>query len=239
MPLLNSVLVDSDRNAPSHGPIEKIKRRNPSLPIQKVAVGGGSLGVLRRKIIMDIIEACGGVYSGVKELAAPPATAWKKQNRTGRPDSRTVQTAFKYLVATGKLRQLTFSFSANGLMVTRTMATTTDISPTDQKVKDIQKNMISSYPSFYFPPEVDHSVDSRHQASYLATYGRNKSMNNLEIENGRQVQLQYKPGFDIHFEQQQQRAEMREEESRARRLEFEAIRFAETGLQVRKMYSVI
>lgn len=239
-PLLNlvpeSVNVDlHNKKAASHGSIGRIKKRSPALPIQKVAVGGGSLGVLRRKIIMDIVEACGGVYSGAKELVTPFATAWTKQNRPGKPDARTVQTAYKYLVGSGKLRQLTFSFKdAKGLMIIRTMATTADISPTDQKVKDIQKNIISSHPSFYFPSEVNHSEESRHQISYSATYGRNKSINDLELEKDQQVQLQYKPGFDIRFEEQQQRAEMREEASKANRLEFEATRFAETGLWVRK-----
>lgn len=218
----------------SSSSLQRTRKRNASHPITRVALGGGSVGVLRRKIIMDIVESCGGVYSSPKELVAPFVTAWTKQNKPGRPDSRTVQTAFNYLVGSGKLRQLTFSFmNSKGVMITSSMATTTDVRPTDPKVKDMQRNMISSYPNPFFPPEVDYSEESRLEPSFFTNSGRDNSINGLELESEHQVQLQYKPGFDVRLEQQQLRAQMREEESKAMRLEFEAARLAESGLLVR------
>lgn len=206
-----------------------------STSFRQVAAGGGSVGVLRRKIIMDIIESCGGVYPGVRELLSPFVTAWMKLDRSGRPDARTVQTAFNYLVCQScKLRAVTFTFrTAKGLMVTKTMATLTDISPTDQKVKDMQQNMIAAYPAYYFPPEAELSEETRSSGSYLTRYGRHTSVKDLEFEKDNQVQLQHKPAFDVRLEQKQARAEMRSELSKTRHMEARAVRLAETGLLVR------
>lgn len=213
----------------------RTRKTYQSTSFRQVAAGGGSVGVLRRKIIMDIIESCGGVYPGVRELLSPFVTAWMKLDRSGRPDGRTVQTAFNYLVCQScKLRTVTFTFrTAKGVMVTKTMATLSDISPTDQKVKDMQQNIISAYPGYYFPPEAEFTEETRSSGSYLTRYGRHTSVKDLEFEQEDQVQLQHKPAFDLRFEEKQAKAELRSELSRTKDMEARAARLAETGLWVR------
>ncbi|MCJ1465758.1 RNA polymerase III transcription initiation factor complex subunit [Pseudocyphellaria aurata] len=225
--------LGSDSCTPSKEvPNTRTRKAYQSTSFRQVAAGGGSVGVLRRKIIMDIIESCGGVYPGVRELLSPFVTAWMKLDRSGRPDARTVQTAFNYLVCQScKLRAVTFTFrTAKGVMVTKTMATLTHISPTDQKVKDMQQNMIAAYPAYYFPAEAELSEETKSSGSYLTRYGRHTSVKDLEFEKDNQVQLQHKPAFDLRLEQKQARAEMRSELSKARHREARAIRLAETGL---------
>lgn len=228
--------IGSDSSTPSKV-VSNTRTRKvyQSTSFRQVAAGGGSVGVLRRKIIMDIIESCGGVYPGVRELLSPFVTAWMKLDRSGRPDARTVQTAFNYLVCQAcKLRTVTFTFrTAKGLLVTKTMATLNNISPTDQKVKDMQQNIISTYPGYYFPPEAEFSEETRSSGSYLSRYGRHTSVKDLEFEKEDQVQLQHKPAFDVRLEQKQARAEMRSELSKMKNMEARAVRLAETGLLVR------
>lgn len=228
--------IGSDLSTPSKAVSStRTRKLYQSTSLRQVAAGGGSVGVLRRKIIMDIIESCGGVYPGVRELLSPFTTAWMKLDRSGRPDARTVQTAFNYLVSQScKLRPVTFSFkTAKGVMVTKTLATLIDISPTDPKVIDMQKNIASAYPGYYFPPEAEFTEETRSSGSYLTRYGRHTSVKDLEFEKEDQVQLQHKPAFDVRLEQKQARAEMRSELSKAKNMEARAARLAETGLLVR------
>lgn len=228
--------IGSDSSTPSKEVSNpRIRKVYQSTSLRHFAAGGGSVGVLRRKIIMDIIESCGGVYPGVRELLSPFVTAWMKLDRRGRPDAKTVQTAFNYLVCQAcKLRTVTFTFkTAKGVMVTKSMATLIDISPTDQKVKDMQQNIISAYPGYYFPPEAEFTEETRSSGSYLTRYGRHTSVKDLEFEKEDQVQLQHKPAFDVRLEQKQARAEMRSELSKTRNMEARAVRLAETGLLVR------
>lgn len=231
--------IDSDSSTGSKEVSNTRTRKTyQSTSFRQVAAGGGSVGVMRRKIIMNIIESCGGVYPGVRELLSPFVTAWMKLEKSGRPDARTVQTAFNYLVCQScKLRAVTFTFrTAKGVMVTKTMATLMDISPTDQKVKDMQQNIISAYPAYYFPPEAEFTEETRSSGSYLARYGRHTSVKDLEFEKEDQVQLQHKPTFDLRLEQKQARAEMRSELSKTRNMEARALRLAETGLLVRMQF---
>ncbi|MCJ1431350.1 hypothetical protein MMC27_000701 [Xylographa pallens] len=126
--------------------------------IVKVATTGGSVAILRRKIIMEIIEQCGGVFPGDREIWLPFCDVWKSRIGGGKPDHRTVLAAIKYLVDNGKLRKLKFTFSHEGVATTRSIVTSPNISPTDPKVKDLQEKMInhvdtSSRPKPYIPEE--------------------------------------------------------------------------------------
>ena len=191
----------------------KAPKKRPEF-VKPIGAARGSMGVLRRKIIMDIVQTCGGIYPGARELMPPFYTAWMKLQKLGKPDPRTLQTAFAHLVQSGKLKQITFSFRcAKGSMVTRTMATLMDISPTDQRVKDMQKHIKDSWPIMYLPPQAEYTEESRTDQSYVAIYGRQK---NIGYETQEQVQLEHKFMFDIRYEEQQAKYEMRDGERQAR-----------------------
>ena len=213
---LNTVSPERKQNLPNEL-TNGSPRKTTSLGVRALTTTGGSIGMLRRKIIMDIVEICGGVYSGHRELSAPFITAWMKQNRTGKPDSRTVYAAYRSLINSGKLRELVFSFqTSQGLMVTKSMITLIDVDPEGPKVKEIQKNMIELYPQHFYPKEADVFEEARNPMYFPSKWGTNRVSADLEIDHETEVRLQHKPGFVIRRENQEAAAEIRRQEKEAR-----------------------
>lgn len=205
--------------------------RRPAF-IQPVTMSGGSMGVLRRKIIMEIVETCGGVFPGVRELLLPFITAWYKLDKTGKPDARTLQTALNYLVGSAKIRQITFTFQTNkGLMITRTMLALAEISPSDWKVKDMQKKIEESHPSIYLPPEAEFDEALRTDQSYVAIYGRHK------IVQETQEPIQMKTMYAYDFKNEAQAAKY-DERLKLKKAGERATPIAQTGIWVRQMLSL-
>ncbi|KAL1965751.1 hypothetical protein VTN77DRAFT_5251 [Rasamsonia byssochlamydoides] len=158
---------------------------------------GGSVAVLRRKIIMDVVEKSGGAFPFGTELWYPFVTAWMKTKYTEKPDFRTVRSTAKHLIDAGKLRQLTFSGKdSKGVMVTKSIITKPEISPNDPIVKDLQHKMLTSEARFYIPPgpEVDPRISKSSRGAPSRTFG---SMAKLPFEPGVTVQLHQKPAFVV------------------------------------------
>lgn len=205
--------------------------RRPAF-IKPVTMTGGSMGVLRRKIIMEIIGTCGGVFPGVRELLLPFITAWHKLDKTGKPDARTLQTALNYLVGSAKIRQITFTFQTNkGLMVTRTMLALAEIGPSDLKVKDMQRKIEEIYPSIYLPPEAEFDEGLRTDQSYVAIYGRHKVVQET------QEPIQMKTMYAYDFKNQAQAAKY-DERLRLKTARESATQISQTGIWVRKLLSL-
>ena len=179
------------------------KKRSEAKPMAKLPLSGGSIGFLRRKIIMDIVQNCGGVFPSDRELVYPFIYAWQKDGKPGTPERNTVTAACKSLYASGKLRQLYFSFKdKKGLMVTKPMMTVPEISPTDPKVKLVQQKIIDLYPRAYIPDEAEISEDMRIKLSTNPVYGTNRTFPNLEIDHESRVQLHHKPQYVQRIESQ-------------------------------------
>ena len=172
--------------------------------IVRINTTGGSVAVLRRKIIMEIIEHCGGVFPGDREIWQPFCDVWKSRIGGGKPDHRTVLAAVKYLIDNGKLRKLKFTFNHEGVATTRSIVTSSEISPTDPKVKDLRQKMIdhvdtSSRLKAYIPEEakifmtpvevVDKPIVKPHQDIF------NRSWTNCPKVSEEQVKLQYPAGL--------------------------------------------
>lgn len=158
---------------------------------------GGSVAVLRRKIIMDIVEKCGGAFPLGTELWYPFVTAWMKTKYTEKPDLRTVRSTAKHLIDAGKLRQLTFSGrDSKGVMVTKSIITKPEISPDDPIVKDLQHKMLTSEARFYIPPgaEVDPTISKSSRGAPSRTFG---SVAKLPFEPGVTVHLHQKPALVV------------------------------------------
>lgn len=128
---------------------------------------GGSVAFLRRKIVMDLVEKAGGAFPMGPELWYPFVTVWMKTKYKEKPDMRTLRTAVKHLVDTGKLRQQTFcGKDSKGVMVTKTLICKSEIGPDDPIVKDMQQKFLASTTRHFFPPniEVDPSL-SKHRGT--------------------------------------------------------------------------
>lgn len=204
--------------------------RRPAF-IKPVTMSGGSMGVLRRKIIMEIMETCGGVFPGVRELLLPFITAWHKLDKTGKPDARTLQTALNYLVGSAKIRQITFTFQTNkGLMVTRTMLALAEIGPSDLKVKDMQRKIEKIHPSIYLPPEAEFDEALRTDQSYVAIYGRHKVVQ----ETQEPIQMKTMYAYDL---KNQAQAAKYDERLRLKKARERSTQIAQTGIWVRKLLS--
>ena len=128
---------------------------------------GGSVAALRKKIVMDIMEKCQGVFGGSREMTKPFATEWARRGQEGTPEEKTVQNTVNSLCDEGRLRQITFAFrNKQGKIVKKAMVTSPDISNTDPRVKEFQLNVMAYYPSHYLPralkpPEEDPSNESQ------------------------------------------------------------------------------
>lgn len=125
----------------------------------------GALHIKRRKVAMDIIETCGGVFPGKGEIWYPFVTAWQNQYKQT-PDRHTVDNVMKGLVSSGKLKKLTFFFkSRKGMTVERSIFVQPEIDPNSPKVKLLQKKIIDNYPTVILPEEVEISSEYRKQAT--------------------------------------------------------------------------
>lgn len=191
-----------------------------------VTISSGSISVIRKNIIMDIIRRCDGIYSGHKELQGPFIAAWARQSRSGTPDSKTIYTTFRSLVQSGKLRELKFSFQTpQGLMVTKSMITIISISPIDSRVAEMQKKMIACHPSAYIPEGAGILEEPRSLSVYPSRFGSYRSLADLEIEDEVQVRLQHKPLYVTRLEERKAAAEIsnqiRQARSEAKRIKNE------------------
>ena len=178
--------------------VKSSSKRKDSRSITRITPNSGSIGVLRQKIIMDVVEACGGVFPGDKELWYPFTTAWMQRMPpgSGKPDSRTIKTAKKALIASGKLRQLRFTFlNKQEEIVGKGMITTADIRSNSPVVKDLQRKMIAQDPWLYVPQEAVVAEELRRSNSSAVVFGTNKTTAQLEVDEETQVKLQYVPAY--------------------------------------------
>ncbi|KAL2037504.1 hypothetical protein N7G274_009785 [Stereocaulon virgatum] len=147
---------------------------------------GGSVAMLRKNIVMDLVEKCHGIFSGSGEMVTPFTVEWSKRGLEGNPEKRTVQNAVNNLCAEGKLRRITFTYqNKHGIVATKTMFTLASIDPADSRVKEMQTRMIAYHPRYYVPEGVMRAED-QHATSLLekvdasrATDGRSRTASEL------------------------------------------------------------
>ena len=123
--------------------------------IGKINRRGGSTALLRKIIIMDIVEKCEGVFPSHKEMSLPFAAEWKKRGQEGTPEPKTISNAVNALITEKRLRQITFtSQTKQGLAVTKTMLILPSIDTSDPRVKQTQENMVAYHPRHFVPMAV-------------------------------------------------------------------------------------
>ena len=117
------------------------------------ARSGGSAAILRRKIVMDLVEKCDGVFPSHKEIVLPFAAEWaKRSGQDGTPEAKTVLTAVNQLCADNKLQKITFSFqNKHGIITTKTMLTLPNVDLTDPRIKETQTQIAAHHPRLYIP----------------------------------------------------------------------------------------
>ncbi|KAJ5121570.1 B-block binding subunit of TFIIIC [Penicillium bovifimosum] len=171
---------------------------------------GGSISILRRKLLMEIIEDAGGVYPGGAAIWYPFVTAWMKFHPTEKPDMRTIKNACKHLVSAGLLRQLTFSGrNKKHVTVTKTLLMKPDMPPDHPLVKEMQKKALSieineARPTFAENVELDPTLTRSGGRPHGAPPRPHRS--SIPVEQEAQVHLQQKPAFVLNFEKRKCRS---------------------------------
>ncbi|CAG8903591.1 unnamed protein product [Penicillium egyptiacum] len=170
---------------------------------------GGSISVLRRKLIMEIMEKADGVYPAGTAMWYPFVTAWMKFHPNEKPDMRTINTACKQLIDAGQLRQLTFSGrDTRKVMVTRTLLLKPDMSPDDPLVKEMQSKILAtdfheSRPFFAANVELDPNLTRNSGRPHGAPPRAQRF--SFPVEEGTHVHLQQKPLSIVNLEQRRRR----------------------------------
>lgn len=168
--------------------------------VKRVTLQGGTIAAQRRKIIMDIVEKCGGIYPGIPELCVPFKEEWNKAGHPGRPETPTLRAAVKALCVNGRLRQLTFSFKdPRGVVIKKDMITKVEISPTDPNVFEMQKTVIATYPNQYIPKETGLSDELRDVFWNSRGHAKMKTIKDLEVDES-PVKLKQVPNYLENYE---------------------------------------
>ncbi|KAK3044593.1 hypothetical protein LTS18_000857, partial [Coniosporium uncinatum] len=121
-----------------------------------VRLGGGQEALIRARIVMHLIALCDGVFPGGGEMNRPFVKAYQEvKGAKQQPDSATIERTIAILVQEGKLRRLTFTFNDKRSKndVQKKILITSDVTPTDPRVRDVQRQMIRQYPVLYVPPQ--------------------------------------------------------------------------------------
>ena len=160
-------------------------------PRQKKRVGrmtrlGGSVALLRKKIIMDLIERCDGIFPSHREIVLPFTAEWTKRGgQDGTPDSKTVLSVVNQLCAEDKLRKITFSFrNKYGIVTTKTMLTFPDIDSTDPRVKETQTQIAAHHPRLYIPTVLLTKEDGRSTSTQPSQKSGENQIPGEETEEG-------------------------------------------------------
>lgn len=185
----DAALVDAGQTEAS--PLSPVRDQTQARrPKEQGDAKGGSVAASRRKIILDLLETCGGVYPYDVDIWRPFHTAWRKLNKSSKPEKRTIKATVKSMVDTGKIKQLTFSHKdAQGVMVMKQMLTYPGLAHSGEEVIGLRKKMIAAGTKTYIPPEADVDDDLRRSATpvRIGTY------QHPEIDDDALVVLHKKP----------------------------------------------
>lgn len=188
----------------SSSPAPEVSGEKKTQPKKLSEKGGGSINLLRRKIIMDIVEKAGGAYPSGHEIWYPFVTKWMNLKFKEKPDLRTVKTAIKYLVDAGKIRQFTFSGrDSSGIMVTKTIIAKPEMPADDPLIKEMQRQVLATdraNPRVSYSPNVTLDSSISKQSSRLTGHKQK-----LRVEPKATVRLQSKPAFVLASERKRNR----------------------------------
>ncbi|KAF1994359.1 hypothetical protein P154DRAFT_527154 [Amniculicola lignicola CBS 123094] len=127
---------------------------------QGVRLGQGSVWLLRKNIVFEIMKRCGGVFPYNGELYAPFESLWVQRlgNRMPVPDRTTQKATVDSLINNPEHDLKKMTFLARKLdgneSITRTILVQGDISPSSQQIQDLQQNIIKCWPKAFYPEEV-------------------------------------------------------------------------------------
>ena len=112
----------------------------------------GSTAILRRDIIIHLVQKCGGVFPEAGAMRAPFAREWKARGQPGIPDRNTIINAVNICCEQGKLRRIVFSFKDRyGVTATSTVLALPEIDSNDRKIEETQEMIRQCHPQTFMP----------------------------------------------------------------------------------------
>ena len=147
---------------------------------------GGSAALLRRNVVMQLLEKCDGIFPGAAEMFKPFHIEWTRIGQEGQPDQKTIQNAITALCVEGKLRQIDFTFqNLQGKLVRKSMLTLPNIEPTDPRARETRKRIIAWWPRQYIPDPVIPS--DGFPGEYEPRFGRYGDLQGDKIVTGKEL----------------------------------------------------
>jgi transcription factor C subunit 3 len=170
---------------------------------------GGSISVLRRKVIMEIMDKANGSYPGGSLIWYPFVTRWMNMGHKQKPDMKTVRNTVKQLVDAGHLRQLTFcGKDKKGLTVTKTLLIKSDVDPESPSVETMKKRFLAMDPNEPRPEFCENvEVDQLLTRSSGRPHGEppRRQKFSFPVEKGAHFNLHQKPAYIVNEESRRSR----------------------------------
>ena len=158
---INKATTVANKISNSRPLLDTLERPTQKLPLstptfhKSVDSHRRSLASVRRNIILDIIKNCGGVFPGEEELWYPFNTAWLERSIGEQQDLKTLKIAIGNLVDSGKLRKLAFGYhNKKGVALIGHILTLGSVTPSNPKVRDMQRKISACDPRLYVPQQV-------------------------------------------------------------------------------------
>ena len=196
--------IHGEKSPKNHHPKPRKTRRPVKLGIRRHQ---GSMALRRKQIIIDIVEQAGGVFPGERELVPPFSTAWAKTEKNALIDYETVKRAANNSVLSGALQRFVFASKLpGGATVTRSILCLPGISPSDEKVKDMEKKMTESGRYSYIPQGIEIAPQFQHcepQERWKSHLNRTKPLFPLDHTAKGKVSAVRRPGPSVKGRQQE------------------------------------
>ena len=165
-PMQSKIAIDQVLQS-SQSPTPDASKPSNKQSISRISRRGGSTAMLRKNIIMEIVDKCGGVFPSHREMSSPFAAEWKRRGQEGTPEAKTISNAVNALIKEHKLRQITFTAQTRqGIVITKSMLISPTIDTSDPRIKEIQTKMVAYHPRYFvpmavLPPQDYQSAESR------------------------------------------------------------------------------
>ncbi|KAI9658550.1 MAG: hypothetical protein M1829_006776 [Trizodia sp. TS-e1964] len=119
---------------------------------------GGTLVFQRKKIVLDLLEKCGGAFPGDKDLWYAYSAVWMRNRpAAAKPDLRISKNVQQSLVSAGQIKVIKFTFkNSKGLQINKALLTLPDVAPDSIVVRELQMKMKEQDGvELYYPPEAE------------------------------------------------------------------------------------
>ncbi|EKG16449.1 B-block binding subunit of TFIIIC [Macrophomina phaseolina MS6] len=177
--------------------------------------GGGILNFNRTKLLVSIIEKCGGVFPGDFEIHRPFVGLWNKEYGAERQvDRDTIKRTIKNAIDSRRVHRFAYSFkNKNGAMMTRHILTLPHIKQSDPLVQDTQKKVIAAWPRVYTPAQMSEFEEEVGNSWYGDKYEKDTTV---------RVERSNLPQWMRDLELRTAENQRKRDEEKARKLEREA-----------------